>query len=242
MHENAMKCNKTQSKWCINKHRTSKIIDTFETYQGDLRCLFTSPPQQHLANVSIALRSTNTPQDRRLPSSSLRDKKGKFQTSKFIMDKATHRRQQLSHLQAIGTTPPPPSTPMPPGGIHVPTTEVTSRCHTLGLPIAPRRTTWLCRHHGCKPVPPPSTPVHPGRCYRVALLRLLGLHLSLLHAWPPCLHLPPLEWRLLCAKETLWLPGSTTNASGCGDQYSSERGLWWLGLEVINKFFKNLWN
>jgi hypothetical protein len=29
-----MKCNKTQSKWCINKHGASKIIDTFETYQG----------------------------------------------------------------------------------------------------------------------------------------------------------------------------------------------------------------
>jgi hypothetical protein len=27
-----MKCNKTQSKWCINKHEASKIIDTLETY------------------------------------------------------------------------------------------------------------------------------------------------------------------------------------------------------------------
>jgi hypothetical protein len=33
MHKNAMKYNKTQSKWCINKHGASKIIDTFETYQ-----------------------------------------------------------------------------------------------------------------------------------------------------------------------------------------------------------------
>jgi hypothetical protein len=32
MHKNATKCNKTQSKWCINKHGASKIIDTF-TYQ-----------------------------------------------------------------------------------------------------------------------------------------------------------------------------------------------------------------
>jgi hypothetical protein len=32
MHKNAMKCNKTQSKWCVNKHGASKIIDTFETY------------------------------------------------------------------------------------------------------------------------------------------------------------------------------------------------------------------
>jgi hypothetical protein len=28
-----MKCNKTQSKWCINKHGAPKIIDTFEMYQ-----------------------------------------------------------------------------------------------------------------------------------------------------------------------------------------------------------------
>jgi hypothetical protein len=32
MHKNATKCNKIQSKWCINKHGASKIIDTFETY------------------------------------------------------------------------------------------------------------------------------------------------------------------------------------------------------------------
>jgi hypothetical protein len=34
MHKNATKCNKTQSKWFINKHGASKIIDTFEAYQG----------------------------------------------------------------------------------------------------------------------------------------------------------------------------------------------------------------
>jgi hypothetical protein len=33
MHKNATKCNNTQSKWCINKHGASKIIDTFETYE-----------------------------------------------------------------------------------------------------------------------------------------------------------------------------------------------------------------
>jgi hypothetical protein len=33
MHKNATKCNKTQSKWCINKNGASKIIDTFDTYQ-----------------------------------------------------------------------------------------------------------------------------------------------------------------------------------------------------------------
>jgi hypothetical protein len=34
MDKNAMKCNKTQSEWCINKHGASKIIDMFETYHG----------------------------------------------------------------------------------------------------------------------------------------------------------------------------------------------------------------
>jgi hypothetical protein len=33
MHKNTTKCSKTQTKWCINKHGASKIIDTFETYQ-----------------------------------------------------------------------------------------------------------------------------------------------------------------------------------------------------------------
>jgi hypothetical protein len=39
MHKNAMKCNKTQRKWCINKHGASKIIDTFETYHVSASCL-----------------------------------------------------------------------------------------------------------------------------------------------------------------------------------------------------------
>jgi hypothetical protein len=33
MHKSATKCNETVGKWCKNKHRASKIIDTFETYQ-----------------------------------------------------------------------------------------------------------------------------------------------------------------------------------------------------------------
>jgi hypothetical protein len=33
MHKSATKCNETIGKWCKNKHRASKIIDTFETYQ-----------------------------------------------------------------------------------------------------------------------------------------------------------------------------------------------------------------
>jgi hypothetical protein len=31
------KCNKTQSKWCINKHGASKIIDLFEMYHASPR-------------------------------------------------------------------------------------------------------------------------------------------------------------------------------------------------------------
>jgi hypothetical protein len=42
MHKNAAKCNKTQSKWCINKHGASKIIDTFETYQEGLHAASSS--------------------------------------------------------------------------------------------------------------------------------------------------------------------------------------------------------
>jgi hypothetical protein len=36
MHKSATKCNETVGKWCKNKHGASKIIDTFETYQGGL--------------------------------------------------------------------------------------------------------------------------------------------------------------------------------------------------------------
>jgi hypothetical protein len=32
MHKSATKCNKTLGKWCKNKHRASKIIDTLEMY------------------------------------------------------------------------------------------------------------------------------------------------------------------------------------------------------------------
>jgi hypothetical protein len=33
MHKNATKYNETLNKWCKNKHRASKIMDTLETYQ-----------------------------------------------------------------------------------------------------------------------------------------------------------------------------------------------------------------
>jgi hypothetical protein len=38
MHQSATKCNKTLGKWCKNKHGASKIMDTLETYQGQLLC------------------------------------------------------------------------------------------------------------------------------------------------------------------------------------------------------------
>jgi hypothetical protein len=38
MHKNATKCNKTLSKWYINKHGASKIIDMFEMYQRATVC------------------------------------------------------------------------------------------------------------------------------------------------------------------------------------------------------------
>jgi hypothetical protein len=43
MHKNAMKCNKTQSKWCVHKHGASKIIDTFDTSQAAPDNLYMAP-------------------------------------------------------------------------------------------------------------------------------------------------------------------------------------------------------
>jgi hypothetical protein len=36
MHKNATKCNETLSKWCKNKHGSSKIMDTLETYHAPM--------------------------------------------------------------------------------------------------------------------------------------------------------------------------------------------------------------
>jgi hypothetical protein len=47
-----MKYNKTQGKWCKNKHGASKIIDTFETYQKTADKL----SAYDLAFISAALR------------------------------------------------------------------------------------------------------------------------------------------------------------------------------------------
>jgi hypothetical protein len=38
-----MKCNKTQGKWCKNKHGASKIIDTVETYHLSTRITSSKP-------------------------------------------------------------------------------------------------------------------------------------------------------------------------------------------------------
>jgi hypothetical protein len=46
MHRNAMKCNKTHNKWCINKHGASKNLDTFETYQEASFYDLFSPPSR----------------------------------------------------------------------------------------------------------------------------------------------------------------------------------------------------
>jgi hypothetical protein len=40
MHKNATKCNKTLNKWCKNKHRASKIMDTLETYHWNTHVTF----------------------------------------------------------------------------------------------------------------------------------------------------------------------------------------------------------
>jgi hypothetical protein len=56
MHKNVTKCNKTQSKWCINKHGASKIIDTLETYQRLRRpLLLHNPKSSSLASILAAV-------------------------------------------------------------------------------------------------------------------------------------------------------------------------------------------
>jgi hypothetical protein len=39
MHKSATKCNETIGKWCKNKHRALKIMDTLETYQTQISSL-----------------------------------------------------------------------------------------------------------------------------------------------------------------------------------------------------------
>jgi hypothetical protein len=57
MHKNATNNNKTQSKWCINKHGASKIIDTFETYHTPSYKELTSSEQERRRKIK-AKRST----------------------------------------------------------------------------------------------------------------------------------------------------------------------------------------
>jgi hypothetical protein len=54
MHKNTTKCNKTQSKWCTNKHGASKIIDMFETYHHLVHPL-TSPFRLFIPSVEKTL-------------------------------------------------------------------------------------------------------------------------------------------------------------------------------------------
>jgi hypothetical protein len=54
MHKNATKYNKTQSKWCINRHGASKIIDSFETYQSSISSRSTFLPSTLLARNSFS--------------------------------------------------------------------------------------------------------------------------------------------------------------------------------------------
>jgi hypothetical protein len=60
-----MKCNKTLSKWCKNKHGASKIIDTFETYHrhrrpisGDRSLCSGTLPGRGIAPGAISIDST----------------------------------------------------------------------------------------------------------------------------------------------------------------------------------------
>jgi hypothetical protein len=68
MHKNATKCNKTQSKWCINKHGSSKIIDTFEMYQV--------PPRQRRKSSHAPLGMISTQDEHELHQAPNRGKSG----------------------------------------------------------------------------------------------------------------------------------------------------------------------
>jgi hypothetical protein len=57
MHKNATKCNKTQSKWCINKHGASKIIDTFETYQDACLLVMAMADDDDLMYILVVART-----------------------------------------------------------------------------------------------------------------------------------------------------------------------------------------
>jgi hypothetical protein len=54
MHKSATKCNETLSKWCKNKHGTSKIMDTLETYQRV--SILSDEDSIQVSNMSDALR------------------------------------------------------------------------------------------------------------------------------------------------------------------------------------------
>jgi hypothetical protein len=66
MYKNATKCNKTQNKWCINKHGASKIIDTFETYHtqgGETIVGVTREEQEEGSTMTRTMRMTWLPEE-----------------------------------------------------------------------------------------------------------------------------------------------------------------------------------
>jgi hypothetical protein len=55
MHKSATKCNETLGKWCKNKHRASKIMDTLETYQPPRHPFFIDKNQVTFENTIFLL-------------------------------------------------------------------------------------------------------------------------------------------------------------------------------------------
>jgi hypothetical protein len=91
MHKNSMKCNKTQSKWCINKHGISKIIDTFETYQPPFR-LYIPLDGKNLKARSIFHETYCRP-----PPSSTRDREGPEALPGTLSERGITARGLLRH-------------------------------------------------------------------------------------------------------------------------------------------------
>jgi hypothetical protein len=70
MHKNATKCKKTQSKWCINKHGASKLIDTFEMYQPSCPLMGANNPHLGFMTaraVTMAAGAPGTIRDMEMP-------------------------------------------------------------------------------------------------------------------------------------------------------------------------------
>jgi hypothetical protein len=68
MHKSAIKCNETVGKWCKNKHRASKIIDTLETYHPAARPWERSPTSPDSLQTGGAPPGLPLPRARTAPS------------------------------------------------------------------------------------------------------------------------------------------------------------------------------